>query len=132
MTTKTEIIEAMARASHKALASEWMSVANALGGDQGQYEALLRGLSGAALDAALPLIREAMAEAVRPTGEPGNPHSYNPWDDDSIDPSNIDEVVHAAVSEGWSAGDWHGRDRAAHIVAGWEPVPAAQEGEGDE
>lgn len=33
-----------------------------------------------------------------------NPFSYDPWDDDSVDPTNTGDVVHAAVSRGWDAG----------------------------
>ena len=46
-------------------------------------------------------------EAVRGllhTTDPGNPYIYDPWSDESVDPTNMDEVVHAAVSAGWSKG----------------------------
>lgn len=46
-------------------------------------------------------------EAVRgllQTLDPGNPYMYDPWSDESVDPTNIDEVVRAAVSAGWSKG----------------------------
>lgn len=36
--------------------------------------------------------------------DPGNPYIYDPWSDESVDPTNMDEVVHAAVSAGWSKG----------------------------
>lgn len=38
------------------------------------------------------------------TTDPGNPYIYDPWSDESVDPTNMDEVVRAAVSAGWSKG----------------------------
>ena len=57
--------------------------------------------------------RERIAAEIEPVGEPGNPFSYDPWDDGSVDTTNLSDVVHAAVSEGWSAGAWH---KAAEIA----------------
>lgn len=45
-------VEASRLALHQALASDWMSIANVLGGDQREYEALLGDLARAALSTA--------------------------------------------------------------------------------
>lgn len=50
--------------------------------------------------------------------EPGNPYSYDPWEDDSIDPTNLDEVVHAAVDEGWAKGHYLARRDMALAIRG--------------
>ena len=36
--------------------------------------------------------------------EQSNPYMFNPWDEPGVDPSNLDDVVHEAVSRGWDAG----------------------------
>lgn len=48
--------------------------------------------------------------------EPGNPYSYDPWEDDSVDPTNLDEVVDAAVDEGWAMGEYRGRRDAVLAI----------------
>lgn len=48
-----------------------------------------------------------------------NPFSYDPWDDDSVDPTNTGDVVHAAVSRGWDAGV---KAEAPSLVAALEAV----------
>ena len=58
---------------------------------------------------------KARVEAIRDE----NPHSYNPWDDDSVDPTNTGDVVHAAVSRGWDAGV---RAEVPTLVAALEAV----------
>lgn len=47
-------------------------------------------------------LRAVLAALPEPSDE--NPFMYDPWDDDSVDPSNSGDVVHAAVSKGWDAG----------------------------
>lgn len=61
--------------------------------------------------------REAAAEALQEaialvplTPDPGNPFEYDPWADDSVDPSNVDDIVRAAASKGWEKGAYVARD----------------------
>ena len=63
-------------------------------------------------------VREYLAALAEPDGKPGNPYSYDPWEDESVDPSNLDEVVSAAVSEGWKAGAWHMADQIHRMIKG--------------
>ena len=72
-TPTPEAVEAVRLALHQALAPVWMSVANALGGDQGQYDEMLRDLAAAALTATGPLIA---AEARREAAEAGYRRGY--------------------------------------------------------
>ena len=51
-------------------------------------------------------------DSLPSTPEPGNPFMYDPWEDDCVDPGNLDEVVHAAVSRGWDAGKF---DMIEHV-----------------
>lgn len=43
--------------------------------------------------------------AVLPEPSEENPYSYDPCDDPEVDSSNLDDVVEAAVSRGWDAGE---------------------------
>ena len=77
-----------------------------------------------ALAAALPIIKqavqEARAEEIRDlvSDKPENPYMYNPWDDSSIDPTNLDEVVGAAVSCGWGSGYYEGVQAVLALLEG--------------
>ena len=77
-----------------------------------------------ALTAALPIIKqaawEARAEEIRDlvSDKPENPYMYNPWDDSSIDPTNLDEVVGAAVSCGWGSGYYEGVQAVLALLEG--------------
>ena len=77
-----------------------------------------------ALAAALPIIKqavqEARAEEIRDlvSDKPENPYMYNPWDDSSIDPTNLDEVVGAAVSCGWGSGYYEGVQAVLDLLEG--------------
>lgn len=76
---------------------------SALTGSETLWNEQLCGLlEKAARDAAL-LARIGEYVAIAPA-EAANPFFYDPYEDDSVDPSNTDEVVRAAVGEGWSAG----------------------------
>lgn len=96
MTTKTEIVEAMARA----LAAHSTGGICAPDNPDLEWQCWVQD-SEAALNAALPLIREAMAEAVRGLYPLGS------------------RVLGDAP------------DRIASLIADWEPVPDVQEGGGD-
>ena len=78
----------------------------------------------AALTAALPIIKQAVqevrAEKIRDlvSDKPENPYMYNPWDDSSIDPTNLDEVVGAAVSCGWGSGYYEGVQAVLALLEG--------------
>ena len=78
----------------------------------------------AALTAALPIIKQAVqevrAEKIRDlvSDKPENPYMYNPWDDSSIDPTNLDEVVGAAVSRGWGRGYYEGVQAVLALLEG--------------
>ena len=78
----------------------------------------------AALTAVLPIIKqavqEARAEEIRDlvSDKPENPYMYNPWDDSSIDPTNLDEVVGAAVSRGWGSGYYEGVQAVLALLEG--------------
>lgn len=89
--------------------------------------------NGAEFDRMIAQVRaEARNEALRDAAgmipsstEPENPFTYDPWDDHSVDPSNTDDVVHGAVSAGWSMGAYRAREEArttilAQIVKGAE------------
>ena len=77
-----------------------------------------------ALAAALPIIKqavqEARAEEIRDlvSDKPENPFMYDPWDDSSIDPTNLDEVVGAAVSRGWGSGYYEGVQAVLALLEG--------------
>ena len=76
------------------------------------------------LTAALPIIKQAVqevrAEKIRDlvSDKPENPYMYDPWDDDSIDPTNLDEVVGAAVSRGWGSGYYEGVQAVLALLEG--------------
>ena len=78
----------------------------------------------AILAAATPHLRAAweqeMAEKIRDlvSDKPENPYMYNPWDDSSIDPTNLDEVVGAAVSCGWGSGYYDGVQAVLALLEG--------------
>lgn len=73
-----------------------------------------------ALTAATPHLRASVAEEVRAliADKPKNPHMYNPWEDSSVDPTNLDEVVGAAVSRGWGSGYYEGVQAALALLEG--------------
>ena len=77
-----------------------------------------------ALDAALPIIeqsvQEVRAEKIRDlvSDKPENPFMYDPWDDSSIDPTNLDEVVGAAVSCGRASGYYEGAQAVLALLEG--------------
>ena len=56
----------------------------------------------ATLEAQVAAVRGALPDS----DEPVNPYMYDPWDDDSVDPTNLDDVVSAAVNRGWDSGAW--------------------------
>ncbi len=60
--------------------------------------------------------------------DPGNPFAYDPSEDGSVDESNRDEVVEAAVSVGWNAGAFAlgERIRSAIRLATETPVEGEQ------
>ena len=77
----------------------------------------------AALTAAAPHLRaawEVRAEKIRDlvSDKPENPYMYDPWDDSSIDPTNLDEVVGAAVSRGWGSGYYEGVQAVLALLEG--------------
>ena len=69
-------------------------------------------------------ILEEAASTIPSFPEPENPFTYDPWDDDSIDPTNLDEVVRVAVVRGWSMGAYRAREEAARTIralaASWD------------
>ena len=76
-----------------------------------------------ALAAATPHLRavqEVRAEKIRDlvSDKPENPYMYDPWDDGSIDPTNLDEVVGAAVSRGWGSGYYEGVQAVLALLEG--------------
>ena len=77
-----------------------------------------------ALTVALPIIKQAVqevrAEEIRDlvSDKPENPYMYNPWDDSSIDPTNLDEVVGAAVSCGRASGYYEGVQAVLALLEG--------------
>ena len=77
-----------------------------------------------ALTVALPIIKQAVqevrAEEIRDlvSDKPENPFMYDPWDDSSIDPTNLDEVVGAAVSCGRASGYYEGLQTALALLEG--------------
>ena len=76
-----------------------------------------------ALSAAAPHLRaawEVRAEKIRDlvSDKPENPFMYDPWDDSSIDPTNLDEVVGAAVSRGWGSGYYEGVQAVLALLEG--------------
>lgn len=67
--------------------------------------------------------RKWQAEALREAAgmipefpEPDNPYSYDPWDDDSVDPTNLEDVTGAAVDRGWSMGAFRAREEARRTI----------------
>lgn len=67
--------------------------------------------------------RKWQAEALRDAAgiipefpEPDNPYSYDPWDDDSVDPTNLGDVTGAAVDRGWSMGAFRAREAARRTI----------------
>ncbi|KAB1645409.1 hypothetical protein F8O06_05045 [Pseudoclavibacter sp. CFCC 14310] len=61
-----------------------------------------------------------VVESVRATltqDEPGNPYMYNPWEDESVDPTNLDDVVQAAVSRGIDFGAWNQAERVRGLFS---------------
>ena len=77
-----------------------------------------------ALTVALPIIKQAVqevrAEEIRDlvSDKPENPYMYDPWDDSSIDPTNLDEVVGAAVSCGRASGYYEGVQAVLALLEG--------------
>ena len=73
---------------------------------------------------ALPIIKQAVqevrAEEIRDlvSDKPENPFMYDPWDDSSIDPTNLDEVVGAAVSCGRASGYYEGVQAVLALLEG--------------
>lgn len=62
---------------------------------------------------------EALQEAadrIEPAPvKPENPYSYDPWDDDSVDPTNLDDVTRAAIIRGWESGSY-ASSVSAHMI----------------
>ncbi len=62
---------------------------------------------------------EALQEAadrIEPAPvKPENPYSYDPWEDESVDPDNMSEVVRAAASRGWESGSY-AATVSAHMI----------------
>ena len=84
----------------------------------------ISGVGKCSLTVALPIIKQAVqevrAEKIRDlvSDKPENPFMYDPWDDSSIDPTNLDEVVGAAVSRGWGSGYYEGVQAVLALLEG--------------
>ena len=89
------------------------------------YRPRARKVAAAVIEAALPVIekeiRAKVAEEIRaeiPPVRPKNPFAYDPWEDDSVDPTNTDDVIRAAVWLGIDSGQWEATQAAARIAEG--------------
>lgn len=85
-----------------------------------EWASEIRADCAAELTAAAPHLRAGIAEEIRDlvSDKPENPYMYDPWDDSSIDPTNLDEVVGAAVSCGWGSGYYEGVQAVLALLEG--------------
>lgn len=60
----------------------------------------------------------AAVRGLLQTSDPGNPYTYDPWADESVDPTNTDDVVRAAVSAGWAKGEYELSERVRAALKG--------------
>lgn len=84
-------------------------------GKGGDYDAALAEIDLFLESWAMSFAQDAVNEIIDslPSApDPGNPFMYNPWEDESVDPGNLEDVVHAAVSRGWETGKF---DMIQHV-----------------